>query len=295
MEFWVLFHLGILLALGLDLYVLKKVSAGKACIFWISLALGFNALIGFYEGREAALVFFTAYLLEASLSVDNLFVFLAIFSFFSIERSYVHRVLFWGVIGALVFRLSFILLGLHLLHKFSWMYFVFGAILCLSAFFICRKKKEKGLQGSLVLKGLKKMFRVHPGFHQGCFLVFKEKKIYVTSLFLSLVFVEFSDIIFAIDSIPAVLSITSDPFIAYTSNVFAVLGLRSLYVFLEGISQKQVYLKPAIACILFFVGAKMLLLPVLSISTPVSLGVIIGILIVFIGVIPAIARSEKKQ
>jgi tellurite resistance protein TerC len=292
--FWIVFHAGVLLALTLDLYFFRKISPIKACIFWLAMGLSFNILIGWKQGGETALAFFTAYLLELSLSIDNLFVFLAIFTFFAIRKEEAHRVLFWGILGALVFRLSFIVLGLHLIEKNQWIYFVFGSILCLSAVMVCRSKKEKNLQDSFLYKAIAKTMRITNSPHKGRFWVLIKGKLHMTSLFVSLIFVEFSDIIFAVDSIPAVLAITSDPFIAYTSNVFAILGLRSLYGVLGNMQKKYPALQLALACVLFFIGIKMLLHFTVKIPVGISLGVIVLVLVSFLGIFPLLAGARKK-
>lgn len=294
--FWVGFHLFILAMIYLDLKVFhKNVKAitlkktGLCCLFWIALALSFNAFLFWDLGFQPGLTFFTAYILEASLSIDNLFVFLAIFSFFRISSEYQHRVLFFGILGALICRIIFIVIGIGLLHHFSWMYFVFGAILCVSAIVFYKQKEEKDLKDSILLRGIRKYLPLEEGPHQGRFWIKKRGKIYFTTLFVALLFIEASDIIFAIDSIPAVLAITSNPFLAYTSNVFAVLGLRSFYFFLESLHKKFSYLKLAIVLILLFVGLKMLLLHVLAISTEVSLAIIGAIILI------AILLSKKEK
>jgi tellurite resistance protein TerC len=180
-------------------------------------------------------------------------------------------------LGALVFRLGFILLGLELLHRFEWMYGVFGAFLCISAFLLCQKKKKQKKEG----KWIQKILRVYPGPHEGRFFLFIKRKWHVTTLFAALLLIEFSDVVFAIDSIPAVLSVTSDPFIAYTSNVFAVLGLRSLFVLIKQWKVSQESLRPALACILFFIGIKMGLSMVFSIPIEAFLLGVVAILCFF--------------
>ena len=280
--FWVGFHLFVLGMVYLDLKVfhrnIKELTfrpIALCCLFWVGLALSFNVLIGSLFGLEKAMTFLTAYLLEASLSIDNLFLFLVVFSFCNIEEVYQHRVLCYGILGALVFRLLFILLGISLLHQFEWMYFVFGAFLCVSAVFFLRKEEEsQDLNKMWLVRLCKRFFRLDEGFHQGRFFLCHKKKWYITTLFLALLIIEVSDIIFAVDSIPAVLAITSDLFIAYTSNVFAVLGLRSFYFLLSHTKQQFSHLKMAIAIILFFIGVKLIILPFFKIPSSVTLGFI---------------------
>ena len=289
-EFWVVFHLFVLCMVYVDLKIFhrntKKISLRSislCCLFWVGLALIFNILIGYFLGREAGFTFLTAYLLETSLSVDNLFLFLVIFSFCQIETRYQHKVLYLGILGALVFRLLFILLGISLLHKFEWMYFVFGAFLCFSAVCFYRQKGEaKDLSKSILVKIAKKIFRLDSGEHLGSFFIRKKGKLYVTTLFLSLFLIESSDIVFAVDSVPAVLAITSNIFIAYTSNVFAVLGLRSFYFLLARLKEQFAHLKSSIALILLFVGTKLILVPFWEIPSWATLTFIVTALLVSI-------------
>ncbi len=277
--FWVGFHLFILGMIFLDLKGFKKPIWGV--IFWVGLALGANALIGVFLGKEAALTFFTAYLVETSLSIDNLFVFFMIFSFFKIKKIYQSRVLFWGVLGAFVCRISFILIGITLLESFSWMYFVFGIILFISAIYLW-KSHGINIQESWLFVWAKRWLPLDEKEHEGHFFRKKEGKVYVTTLFLALLFVEAADLLFAVDSIPAVLAITKDPFLAYTSNVFAVLGLRSFYLCLAELQEKLSCLKPAILSILLFIGVKMFISPFFHISNLICLLIICFIFIFFI-------------
>ncbi len=273
--FWVGFHVFVLGMIYLDLKVFHRHSEkiniktiSLCCFFWVGLALVFNCFIGFLLGIEPAFTFLTAYLLESSLSVDNLFLFLVVFSFCRIEEKYQHRVLYLGILGALIFRLAFILVGISILRHFEWMYFIFGAFLCFSAICFFRQKEEReDLSKSFLVKIAQKLFPLDQGDHMGRFFVRKNKKIYMTMLFLSLFLIEVSDIVFAVDSVPAVLAITSDLFIAYTSNVFAVLGLRSFYFLLKQLKEQFSHLKSAIAVILFFVGCKLILIPFIKIPS----------------------------
>lgn len=280
--FWVVFHLFVLAMIYVDLKVFHRNvkqmtvrSIALCCVFWVGLAFSFNALVGLLFGTEQALTFLTAYLLEASLSIDNLFLFLVVFSFCRIEETYQHRVLCYGILGALVFRLLFISLGISLLHEFEWMYFIFGGFLCVSAVFFFRKEEEKQDLSTLwIVRLCRRFFRLKEGFHQGRFFVVHKGKVSVTMLFLALLIIEVSDIIFAVDSIPAVLAITSDLFIAYTSNVFAVLGLRSFYFLLSHLKQQFSSLKVAIAIILFFIGSKLIVLPFFKVPSWATLAFI---------------------
>lgn len=277
--FWIGFHILILAMVFWDLKGFKNPL--KAVVFWVFLGLGFNAFIAFYLGKQAALDFFTAYVVETSLSVDNLFVFFMLFSFFGIQKEFQHRVLFWGVLGAFAFRIIFILLGIALLESFAWMYLVFGAVLCCSAIYMW-KSHGIDIQKTRLFSMATKILPIDWKEKSDRFFISKEKKFFVTPLFLSLLFIEASDLLFAIDSIPAVLAITKDSFLAYTSNVFAVLGLRSFYLLLARAQERLEYLKPAILCILLFIGLKMLLSAFFHISNLVSLIAVLSILSSFI-------------
>lgn len=301
LEFWVIFHLLILGLVYVDLKVLhrnvSKITLRSiigCCLFWLGLAVAFNVWVAVAFDAHAAVAFSTAYLLESSLSVDNLFLFLVVFSFCRIQPVHQHRVLYFGILGALVFRLLFIVLGIELLHRFEWMYFVFGGFLCFSA--ICFFKKEEGsedLSKSFLVKMAKKLFRLDHGEHHGKFFVKKQGKMHVTMLFLALFLIECSDIVFAIDSVPAVLAVTSDFFIAYTSNIFAVLGLRSLYFLLAHLKDRFVHLKTGVAIILFFIGLKMLLLSVWKVPVAVTLGFIAATLAISIAASFRIPSKKK--
>jgi tellurite resistance protein TerC len=280
--FWIGFHVLLFFLLYLDLHYFHRTSKTvslKAALgwsaFWIGLALLFNGWIYLYAGKEKALVFFTGYLIEKSLSVDNIFVFLMIFSFFRIAQKYHHRVLYFGILGALILRISMILSGVALLEKFTWMFYIFGAFLCITALrFALQKEPLLDMKKSWILSFLRKHFRVTDQEPDGKFFIKQKGKIYMTHLFLALVMIEMADVVFAVDSIPAILAITTDAFIVYTSNVFAILGLRSLYFVLSYVQDQFTYLKMALAVILFFIGSKMLLSSVIHISTAVSLAFI---------------------
>ncbi len=249
------------------------------CGFWISLALLFNLFIYFDQGKEAALQFFTGYLVEKSLSVDNLFVFLIIFSSFNIPRGYQHKVLYFGIFGALVMRIAFILGGIALLQLFSWMTYLFGALLCVTAIrMFVQKDKEIHPEKNFIIRWVGKLFPISKELHNGNFFVRQAGIVYMTPLFLALLVVEVTDIIFAIDSIPAIFAITTDPFIVYTSNVFAILGLRAIHFVLEEFMHRFHTLKVGLSAILLFVGAEMLLSPYFRVPVWGSLVVIVSIL-----------------
>lgn len=270
----------------IDLEVLNKrfhvISTGEAALYsfmWISIALLFNLGIYFYIGKEKAIEFLTAYLVEESLSIDNLFVFVVILSKFDIHPKYQPRILKWGILGAIFFRGIFIVVGIELIKMFEWMIYIFGFILIytgIKLFF--EKDKAIDLSKSKVLRFLRKNFPLTFRSHEGRFFIKKMGKRFMTSMFLALALIETSDIIFAFDSIPAVIAITRDPFIAYTSNIFAVLGLRSIYFLISRLVMIFRFLKYGVATILVFVGIKMLISHYYEIHNVVSLLVIISIL-----------------
>ena len=286
--FWTGFHLLIALLIAVDMRVFQRKTREtnfKKCLmltfFWIGIALLFNLFIYFYFGSESALQFFTGYLIEKSLSVDNLFVFLLIFSHFQTPVLYQRRVLVWGILGALVFRISLILAGVALIAQFHWMFYFFGAFLLYSGTQLMLQKQRPISQGfAFVL--LNRLLPVAKCKENGEFFVKSGGRWKVTSLFLVLLLIECSDIVFALDSIPAIFAITTDPFIIYTSNVFAILGLRSLYFLLASSLDKLKYLKFGLAAIVIFVGIKMLISSIAPISLSVSLFVILVILAVTI-------------
>ncbi len=270
----------------IDLEVLNKkshvISTGEAALYsfmWISIALLFNLGIYFYIGKEKAVEFLTAYLVEESLSIDNLFVFVVILSKFDIHPKYQPRVLKWGILGAIVFRGIFIVAGIELIKMFEWMIYVFGLVLIYTGvklFF--EKDKVIDPSESRVLKFLRKNFPVTFRDHEGRFFIKKMGKRFITTMFLALALIETSDIIFAFDSIPAVIAITRDPFIAYTSNIFAVLGLRSIYFLISNLVMIFKFLKYGVATILVFVGVKMLISHYYEIHNVISLLIIASIL-----------------
>lgn len=276
--FWIIFHVSIALFLWLDLRFLPRCRRHSlrsslwlsGC--WVALAFGFNVLVYVWLGQESALQFFTGYVVEKSLSIDNLFVILLIFTQMKVPREEQHRVLFLGVLGALVLRLGLILGGLALLREFSWLSYVLGGVLCVTAVRLALVKGEAGW-----LRWVRKKFLVEEGGN-GSFFVRKGKKWRMTSLFGALLFIEGADLIFALDSVPAIFAISRDPFIVYTSNVFAILGLRELYAVLLGILRRLRYLHWGLALILCFVGGKLLLAGWVEIPLLVCLGVIGSIL-----------------
>ncbi len=287
---WIFFNAFVLLMLALDLGVFhrqsKKITFKNAMIWsavWIGLAMIFNGWIYYSMGKQPAIEFLTGYLVEKSLSVDNIFVFVLLFGFFKVPDEYRHRVLFWGVIGALVMRAIFIAVGAVLISKFHWIIYLFGAFLVYTGYKMFKKSAaDTHPEDNPLVKWFVKRGKVTSEYHGKKFFVNMNGKNLATPLFLCLLSVEFTDLIFAVDSIPAIFAITKDPFIVYTSNVFAILGLRSLYFALEGVITKFPYLRFGLAIILIFIGIKMLLVDVFKIPVAASLGVIALVLTISI-------------
>ncbi len=285
---WVAFNLFVLGMLALDLAVFHRkahtVSLREALnwsIVWVALSLIFNAGIYYFWGQEKALEFLTGYVIEKALSVDNLFVFIVIFSYFSVPAMYHHRVLFWGILGALVMRAIFIAGGVALLNSFHWMIYVFGGFLILTGIkMLFAGDEEVHPEKNPVLRLLKRLMPVTKEYHGQSFFIRDGGKLWATPLLLVLVVVETTDVIFAVDSIPAILAITTDPFIVYSSNVFAILGLRALYFLLSGILDKFRYLKVGLSLVLCFVGVKMVVVDIYKIPIGLSLVMVAGILTV---------------
>ena len=284
--FWVGFNVFVLAMLALDLGVfhrkhheVKFKEAISWTAVWIALALVFNGLVYYVWGSQVALQFLTGYLIEKSLSVDNVFVFLLIFSYFKVPAKYQHEVLFWGIIGALVFRAIFIAVGITLLEHFHWLVYVFGAFLVFTGVKLALEKdKEIHPERNIVLRVFRRIMPVTEQYEGGKFFVKKNGRAWATPLFVVLLVIETTDVIFAVDSIPAILAITKDPFIVYTSNVFAILGLRALYFALAGVMQLFHHLHYGLAVILGFVGLKMIMSDFYKIPVTISLGVIMGVL-----------------
>ncbi|MDR1274467.1 MAG: TerC family protein, partial [Odoribacteraceae bacterium] len=264
---WTGFIAFVLIMLLLDLGVFHKkdteMKVGAALgwsFFWITLALAFNVLVYFTLGSGKALDFLTAYLLEKSLSVDNLFVFILIFGYFSIHPRHQHKILFWGIFGALLMRAVFIFAGVTLINNFEWIMYIFGAFLLYTGINMLRKKDEPAdfhPDKNLIIRLFRKIMPVTSDNPKGAFFTRVNGKAYATTFFVTLLFIEVSDLIFAVDSIPAVLSVSNDTFIVFTSNIFAILGLRALYFALNGIMRYFYYLSYALAGILSFIGLKM--------------------------------------
>jgi tellurite resistance protein TerC len=279
---WGAFLAFILLMLAFDLFVLHRdaheVSFKEAGIWsavWIALGLSFGALIWAWQGPELAGEYYAGYLIEKSLSVDNVFVFALVFSYFAVPKMYQHRVLFWGVLGALVFRAIFIAAGAALLERFHWMIFVFGAFLILTGIRMFMTRDSHMDPGkNPVLRVMRTVVPITDDYVGQKMLLRRGAKLVATPLLAVLVVIETTDIIFAVDSIPAIFAVTDEPFIVFTSNAFAILGLRALYFLLAGMMDRFVYLKAGLAAVLVFVGAKMLLTDVWHMPIWVSLSVI---------------------
>ena len=287
---WIVFNAFVLGMLALDLLVFHRkahqVSLREAftwSVIWISLALVFNLGIYYLWGSEKALEFLAGYLIEKSLSVDNIFVFIMIFSYFAVPPMYQHRILFWGILGALIMRAIFIAAGAALLTAFHWIIYIFGAFLIFTGikmFFAGDEKIEPEKNPAVAL--LRRWMPITKDFEGQRFFVHRDGRRWATPLFVVLLVIETTDVIFAVDSIPAIFAITLDPFIVYTSNIFAILGLRALYFLLAGILDMFRYLKIGLAIVLCFVGFKMMIVDFYKIPIGVSLGVVAGILTVSI-------------
>ncbi|GDY21056.1 membrane protein [Verrucomicrobiota bacterium] len=286
---WIGFNVFILAMLALDLGVFHRkthtVSLKESLTWtfvWVGLALAFNVGVWHFAGSQKALEFFTGYLIEKSLSVDNVFVFALLFSYFAVPPLYQHKVLFWGILGALLMRAVMIVAGAALIAKFAWIIYVFGGFLILTGIkMIVKREEEIHPERNPVVRWFKRLMPVTADYRGDKFFVREHGLRMATPLFVVLLLVEITDVIFAVDSIPAIFAVTTDPFIVYTSNVFAILGLRSLYFALAGVMDKFHYLKIGLGVVLTFVGVKMLLAhTAYKIDTLVSLGVIVAVLAV---------------
>ncbi len=299
---WIGFIVFVLVILLLDLGVFHKKSHTVGfkesiiwSVIWISLAMAFAGLIYFWKGPDDFMVFLTGYVIEKSLSVDNLFVFLLIFGFFKIPNEYQHKVLFYGILGALVMRAFFIWAGIAILEQFTWVIYIFGGFLLVSGIkMLIPQKEEHDLEKSWVIRWTKKIFPTVPHFDNDKFFTKVNGVRHITPLFITLIFVEVSDLVFAVDSIPAIIGITKDPFLVFTSNVFAILGLRSLYFALKGFADIFHYLKYGLALILMFIGVKMLLLGFdIHVKVQVTMMVIFSILT--LSVIFSLWSNKQKK
>ena len=299
--FWVLFNAFVLVMLALDLGVFNRkshvISFREAMVWtvvWILLALVFNGILYYWRGPVQAMEFFTGYLVEKALSIDNIFVFIMIFSFFQVPAAYQHKVLFWGILGALVMRAIFIFAGVALIEKFHFTIYIFGALLIYTGYKMFGHKNVKvDPDKNPLIRLVKRWIPVTPDLHGDRFFVKLDGKRFATPLFLVLILVETTDLIFAVDSIPAILAITQDQFIVYTSNVFAILGLRSLYFALAGIAGRFWLLSYGLAIVLVFVGMKMLLIDLYKIPIQWSLTFIF--LVVTLSILLSLKLKPKQK
>lgn len=297
---WTCFIGFVLVMLALDLGVFHRksheIKIKEALIWsavWIGLALAFNYGIYVFMGKEKAIEFLTGYVIEKSLSIDNLFVFIMLFTYFNVNTKYQHKVLFWGILGALVMRAIFIFAGVALINKFHWIIYVFGVVLVFTGIKMLFHKDEKiDPDKNPLVRLFKKFFPVTDQEHGDKFFVKINGRTLATPLFIVLLIVEFTDLIFAVDSIPAILAITNDTFIIFTSNVFAILGLRALYFALAGITKYFYYIKYGLSAILVFVGIKMTIVDFYKIPILYSLFTIATIL--FISVLVSLAFPKKE-
>jgi tellurite resistance protein TerC len=285
--FWIGFIVLIFILLALDIgifnrkaHIIKMKEAILLTLFWISISIMFNIWIYFQFGEQKAFEFLTGYVIEKALSIDNLFVFLIIFSYFHVSALYQHKILFWGILGALIMRAIFIGVGVTLIEQFHVVIYIFGAFLVITGIKMALMGDKKiDPEKNPVLKYLRKVVPVAENYYYDKFFIKRAGKYFATPLFVVLVVVESTDVIFAVDSIPAILSITTDPFIVYTSNVFAILGLRALYFALAGVMPMFYYLNYGLSAILAFVGTKMLISDYYKVPIFVSLGIVAAILI----------------
>ena len=300
MWFWTGFILFIFFMLALDLGVFHKkkhkVPVREAVIWtavWISLAMIFMGIIYFDMGRTEALEFLTGYVIEYSLSVDNIFVFILIFTYFGVDEKYQHEILFWGILGALIMRGIFIFTGVALINKFHWIIYIFGGFLIITGIrMLFQKDTQVDPERNPVVRAFRKILPVTGTMHGGRFFVKENNKLLATPLFLVLLVIETSDLIFAVDSIPAILAITQNSFIVFTSNIFAILGLRSLYFAVSGIMEYFRYLKIGLAFVLTFVGIKMVISG-FGLKIPILYSLLTIISILVISVLASVIIKKK--
>jgi len=298
---WVAFAAIVMVLLVLDLKVFHRksrvITLKESLLwtaFWVALALLFNLGIYLWRGHGPALEFLTCYLIEESLSIDNLFVFLLVFSYFAVAPAYQHKVLFWGIIGAIIMRLAFIEVGVTLLERFHWVFYIFGAFLVVTAIRMAFQRDEKiDPENNVVLRLFRRFVPVTSSYEEDRFFVKRAGRFVATPLFIVVLVVETTDLVFALDSIPAALAITLDPFIVYTANIFAILGLRSLYFALAGVMRLFHYLRYGLVVVLIFVGVKMLIADFYKIPTEIALGAVVGVLLISVIASVIWPRNEK--
>lgn len=298
---WLVFAVVVIAMMVIDLGVLHRnpheVKVREALTWsavWIGLALGFMVLVWVWRGHRVALEFLTCYLIEESLSVDNLFVFLVIFGYFNVPNRYHHKALFWGIVGAVVMRGIFITVGVAVIEQFEWLIYVLGGLLVVTGIRLAvQKDRELHPEKNPVLRVFRRVFPVTQGYEGHRFFVRRGGRLLATPLFVVLLVIESTDVVFAIDSVPAALSITLDPFVVYTSNIFAILGLRSLYFALAGIMPMFIYLHYGLSVILVFTGIKMISSHWIRMPIGVALGVVAGVLA--ISVVASIVKSRREM
>src|SRR6266508_3549349 len=298
--FWIAFHIGVFIAIGIDLFTFKRRgrelsvrAAFRRTAIWVIVSLGFNALVWRIKGPHHALDFLTGYLIEYSLSMDNIFVFVLIFAHFRVPPLAQHRVLVWGIIGALIMRGTMILGGIALVQRFHFILYLFGLFLLITAaqMFFGKRPAHDFAEG-WVLRTCRRILPITREFHNEHFKVHVDSRWMLTPLALTIIVIEVTDLIFAVDSIPAIFAITRDPFIVYTSNICAILGLRSLYFMLAGLMDRFIYLRTGLALVLGFVGIKMIVADYLPLPRSISLVVIVLILAVTIAVSMAKTKND---
>ncbi|MES2864371.1 MAG: TerC family protein [Bacteroidota bacterium] len=315
MTVWIIFLVAISIFLALDLgvfnknpHIISSKEASKWTILWVTLSFIFSGVVYLlYSGNhianptkleplEASIKFITGYLIELSLSADNIFVIAIIFASFKIPQKFQHRVLFWGIIGAIVFRGLMIFLGVALINRFEWIIYVFGAFLIFTAMKMLFTKEEEEFdpKDSKIYKIIGKIFPVHPEIEDQNFFIKKDGTRFVTPLFIALIVIEVMDVIFALDSVPAILAITSDPFLVFSSNIFAILGLRSMYFFLANMIEKFSYIEYSLIAILTFVGIKMLLIHHFPQFFPEWLSLAFIALSITLGVVVSLQKNKNK-
>jgi tellurite resistance protein TerC len=297
--FWVAFHVGVFVAIGVDLFTFRRrgrelsmAAATRRSVLWVIVSLAFNAVVWRVKGPHHGLDFLTGYLIEYSLSMDNIFVFVLIFTHFRVPPLAQHRVLVWGIIGALIMRGTMILLGIALVQRFHFVLYIFGLFLVITAVrMLFEQRPAHDFRETRVMRFCRRILPITHEFHNEHFRVRVDGRWMLTPLALTMIVIELTDLAFAVDSIPAIFAITQDPFIVYTSNICAILGLRSLYFLLAGLMNRFIYLRTGLALVLGFVGLKMITAEYLPLPRVVSLGIIVLIL----GVTIALSMLKTKN
>ena len=301
--FWVAFHIGVFGAIAIDLlsfrvkgqHTVSLRSAVLRSLIWVALSLAFNVFVWRWQGADQGIDFFTGYLIEYSLSVDNIFVFVLIFAYFRVPPQYEHRVLVWGIVGAIVMRALMIWLGVSLVARFHFVLYIFGAFLLITGLrMLIGRSEELDLENNFILRTTRRLLPVTNDYHGPKFFALVGGRRMLTPLALVLIVIDVMDLVFAVDSIPAVLAITQDTFIIYTSNICAILGLRSLYFLLANLVTRFIYLRIGLALILCFVGAKMIAAKWVHLPNWVSLAVIATVLFLTIVISVAATKDQPK-